>query len=200
MPTARETANKGAGGDDLWCRWCQRPGHNIQDCWTARCTYEQATQSRQVSFSSDAYHQAYAVNTADAKLSLESSAAHASTDLADTLAGIGTPLPCNAMPDPAAFNTDVAVDPTELQALLIKYKDCFPSELPAKLPPERNVYHTVPLKNNDPPPPRKSYRLGKPEVAELNSQVASLLEKGYIQARNSPYIWSSSVVCEKEEW
>ena len=316
-----------------------------------------------MSFSSDAYHQAYAVNTADAKLSLESSAAHASTDLADTLAGIGTPLPCNAMPDPAAFNTDVAVDPkghinalscsgpkmmfnaelavndanlaaralvdigathcyiseeylaktnlpareqdnwlslangskavskgkvvipldiqsyqgavecfilpmsehfdvilgedwceqthceisyksyslicrdaqgrshklltqstetdtlcpivsaihlestlqqddllyvvnvteghhhcnaaqsepvphdTELQALLSKYKDCFPSELPAKLPPERNVYHTIPLKNNDPPPPRKSYRLSKPEVAELNSQVASLLEE-----------------------
>ena len=76
---------------------------------------------------------------------------------------------------------------TELQALLSKYKDCFPSELPAKLPPERNVYHTIPLKNNDPPPPRKSYRLSKPEVAELNSQVASLLEKGYIQPSNSPY-------------
>lgn len=70
-----------------------------------------STQSRQVSFSSDAYHHAYAVSTADAQLPLQSSAVYASTDLADILAGIGTPLPCNAMPDPAAFNTDVAVDP-----------------------------------------------------------------------------------------
>ena len=32
--------------------------------------------------------------------------------------------------------------------------------------------HAFPLKNNDPPPPRKSYRLSNPEVAELNSQIA----------------------------
>ena len=36
-------------------------------------------------------------------------------------------------------------------------------------------------------PPCKSYRLSRPEVAELNTQVASLLEKGYIQPSNSPY-------------
>ena len=62
----------------------------------------------------------------------------------------------------------------ELQSLLDRYKDRFPEDLPAELPPVRNVYHTIPLKSNDPPLPRKSYRLSKPEVAELNSQVASL--------------------------
>ena len=86
-----------------------------------------------------------------------------------------------------AMHAEQLPNDTELQSLLEKYKDCFPAELPAKLPPERNVYHTIPLKNEDPPPPRKSYRLSRPEVAELNTQVASLLEKGYIQPNNSPY-------------
>ena len=48
---------------------------------------------------------------------------------------------------------------------------------------ERNVYHTIPLKYNEPPPPRKSYRLSKPELAELHKQTADLL----IQSSNSPY-------------
>ena len=86
-----------------------------------------------------------------------------------------------------AMHAEQLPNDTELQSLLEEYKDCFPAELPAKLPPERNVYHTIPLKNEDPPPPRKSYRRSKPEVAELNGQVASLLEKGYIQPSNSPY-------------
>ena len=64
-----------------------------------------------------------------------------------------------------------------LQALLDSFKDVFPDELPKKLPPERNVYHTIRLRNNDLPPSRKSYRLNRPEVAELNTQVASLLRK-----------------------
>ena len=44
-----------------------------------------------------------------------------------------------------------------------------------------------PLKSNDLPLPRRSYRLSRPEVAGLNSQVSSLLAKGYIQPSNSPY-------------
>ena len=74
-----------------------------------------------------------------------------------------------------------------LHSVLNKYMDCFPAQLPAKLPPERNVYHTIPLKYNEPPPPHKSYRLSKPELAELHKQTADLLKKGYIQPSNSPY-------------
>ena len=33
-------------------------------------------------------------------------------------------------------------DDSKLQSLLHKYKHRFPADLPAKLPPERNVYHT----------------------------------------------------------
>ena len=86
-----------------------------------------------------------------------------------------------------AVHFDTMPNDPELQSVLDKYKDRFPTELPAKLPPKRNVYHTIPLENNDPPPPRKSYRLSKPEIAELNTQVASLLQKGYIQPSSSPY-------------
>ena len=74
-----------------------------------------------------------------------------------------------------------------LQSLLDSFTDCFPADLPAGLPPERSVYYTIPLKNDELPPPRKSYRLSRRETAELNSQIASLLERGYIQLSNSPY-------------
>lgn len=33
-----------------------------------------------------------------------------------------------------------------LQSLLDSYKDCFPADLPAELPPERNTCHSIPLK------------------------------------------------------
>ena len=55
------------------------------------------------------------------------------------------------------------------------------------LPPERNTYHSIPLSDNTQPPPRKSYCLSKAETDELNKQVTSLLEKGYMQPSNSPY-------------
>ena len=81
-----------------------------------------------------------------------------------------------------AVHSDTTPNDLESQSVLDKYKDRFPTELLAKLPPisKRNVYHTVPPKNNDPPPLHKSYCLNKPEIAELNTHVASLLQKGYI--------------------
>ncbi len=74
-----------------------------------------------------------------------------------------------------------------LRDLLDRYQDRFPVELPAKLPLVRNVYHCIPLINNEPPAPPKSYRLSRPELAEMHSQVKSLLAKGYIQPSSSPY-------------
>ncbi|DBA98185.1 TPA: hypothetical protein ACH3X1_016729 [Trebouxia sp. C0004] len=68
-----------------------------------------------------------------------------------------------------------------------KYSDCFPRDLPAQLPPERSVFHTIPLKSDEPPPPRKAYRLSRPEVEEVERQIKSLLEKGYIRKSASPY-------------
>ena len=87
------------------------------------------------------------------------------------------------------MTTDAPPVPADakLASLLDKYKDVFPAESPSQLPPERNTYHSIPLKDNEQPPPRKSYRLSKAETDELNKQIASLLEEGYIQPSNSPY-------------
>ena len=74
----------------------------------------------------------------------------------------------------------------ELDAVLAEYKDVF-AELPNELPPERTVFHTIPLKEGAEPPPRKSYRLSRPEMQEVDKQVKALLAKGYIRPSSSPY-------------
>ena len=74
--------------------------------------------------------------------------------------------------------------------MLAEYKDVF-AELPNELPPERTVFHTIPLKEGAEPPPRKSYRLSRPEMQEVDKQVKALLAKGYIRPSSSPYVCSS---------
>ena len=47
----------------------------------------------------------------------------------------------------AAAGSDSLPEDASLRSVLAAFKDCFPAELPAQLPPERNVYHTIPLKH-----------------------------------------------------
>ncbi len=75
----------------------------------------------------------------------------------------------------------------KLAEILKEYKDVFPVELPSELPPERTVFHTIPLKEGAVPPPRKMYRLSGPEKREVERQVDALLEKGFIQPSCSPH-------------
>lgn len=87
-----------------------------------------------------------------------------------------------------AQDTESDGDHDKVQVILDQYKDMFPDELPAKLPPERSVYHTIPLKgNNAVPPACKTYRLSQPELEECEQQVTALLAKGHIQPSCSPY-------------
>ncbi len=58
-------------------------------------------------------------------------------------------------------------------------------DLPAELPPERSVFHTIPLKGDEPPPHKKMYRMSRDEVQECEKQVTMLLEKGFIQKSSS---------------
>ena len=44
----------------------------------------------------------------------------------------------------AAAGSDSLPEDASLRSVLAAFKDCFPAELPAQLPPERNVYHTIP--------------------------------------------------------
>ena len=96
------------------CGFCKSIGHSIHNCRKLERLKAQTPQPQGVSFSTDAYLSACAVHEADTCLFSSSPAARAGTnmfDMSTILAGIGPPVPCNAMPDPAAVNTDFARDP-----------------------------------------------------------------------------------------
>ena len=78
-------------------------------------------------------------------------------------------------------------DRVELASLLQEFADVFPSDLPSKLPPERIVNHDIDLIPGASPPSRPPYRLSKPLLDELQTQLTGLLEKGFIEYSKSPY-------------
>lgn len=82
--------------------------------------------------------------------------------------------------------SDAAPVPAQIQGLLTSYADVF-AELPAGLPPDRGVGHTIPLQEGAKPPFRNLYRLSPLEQAEVKKQVTDLLAKGWIQPSTSPY-------------
>ncbi|KAK9808284.1 hypothetical protein WJX73_007515 [Symbiochloris irregularis] len=76
----------------------------------------------------------------------------------------------------------------EVEALVNEFKDRFPADIPAGLPPERdNMYHCIPLKPGEEPSFRKGYRLTPAEKAEVELKIADLLDKGWIEPAHSPY-------------
>jgi hypothetical protein len=73
------------------------------------------------------------------------------------------------------------------RSVLQDYPDVFCSELPRELPPERPTDHSIPLEPGHTPPCKAPYRLSQPEQAELQRQVADLLERRLIRPSASPY-------------
>uniref|UniRef100_A0A2P2K194 Uncharacterized protein LOC105647934 n=1 Tax=Rhizophora mucronata TaxID=61149 RepID=A0A2P2K194_RHIMU len=57
--------------------------------------------------------------------------------------------------------------PQPIQAVLTKFKDVMPSELPKKLPPKRDVDHHIELEPGAKPPAMAPYRMAPPELAKL---------------------------------
>ncbi len=74
-----------------------------------------------------------------------------------------------------------------LQQVLEQYSDVFPDELPAGLPPPRNVAHSIVLEEGAKPTWRPRYRLSPMEQEEVKKQVTTLLEKEWIEPSTSPY-------------
>ena len=76
-----------------------------------------------------------------------------------------------------------------VRALLLKYKHLWPAELPPGLPPVRDItaQHTIQLVPGAAPPAPRMYRLSPLERAEVEQQIKSLLDKGFIQPSVSPY-------------
>ena len=75
----------------------------------------------------------------------------------------------------------------EVQSLLNKYSDVFPDDLPAGLPPEREVDHKIEIIPGSEPPVRAPYRMSIPELDELKKQLNELIEKGHIRVSKSQY-------------
>jgi hypothetical protein len=84
---------------------------------------------------------------------------------------------------------DFSQAPAEYRALLEKYKDVFPADMPAGLPPQRaGITHVIPL--SDPNSiPVSSYRMrySPAEVEEARKQVEYFRSKGFVRPSTSPY-------------
>ena len=71
--------------------------------------------------------------------------------------------------------------------LLGRYRDVFPDELPAGLPPSREVDHKIELTPGSAPPSRPIIRLSANELEELKKQLEELIKAGFIQPSKSPF-------------
>ena len=76
------------------------------------------------------------------------------------------------------------------------YRGGFCDQLPAELPPEHSVFHTIPLEDkNAVPPARKVYRLSRPELEERKEQVIALLA----HTTQWQSLWLTSFICTQED-
>lgn len=75
----------------------------------------------------------------------------------------------------------------EVDHLLSEFQDVFPNDLPAGLPPSREVDHAIELIPGAAPPSRAPYRLSYLELEELKKQIMDLLDKGFIRPSKSPF-------------
>jgi hypothetical protein len=82
---------------------------------------------------------------------------------------------------------------------LQEYVDVFPTDLPPGLPPLRGIEHQIDLIPGASLPNRASYRTNPDETKEIQSQVQTLLDKGYIRESLSPCSVPVLLVPKKSE-
>jgi hypothetical protein len=70
--------------------------------------------------------------------------------------------------------------------LLQEYADVFPTDLPLGLPPLRGIEHQIDLIPGASLPNHAPYRTNPDEMKEIQRQVQTLLDKGYIRESLSP--------------
>ena len=61
-----------------------------------------------------------------------------------------------------------------------EFKDVFPQELPAQLPPPRAIDHAIETVPGSEPPSRPTYKMSLIELTELKKQLTDLMSKGFI--------------------
>ena len=85
----------------------------------------------------------------------------------------------------------------DLQSLIQKYKDVFPSTLPDGVPPERSVEMKIGLGNESRPKMGPIYKLSRLKLSEMKKQLDELLAKGLVRPSTSP--WGSPVLFTKKK-
>lgn len=84
----------------------------------------------------------------------------------------------------AAAKASVCVD---LADVIEEFKDVVIDGLPAGLPPEREVEHSIELIPGQSPPCRGIYPMAESELKELKAQLKELQDAGFIRPSTSPY-------------
>ena len=80
-----------------------------------------------------------------------------------------------------------AKDHPELEELLEKFRDVFPADLPLNLPPEREIFMRIPVKEGSDPPCQAPYRLHEDAKQTVEETIRYLMDHGLVRESLSEY-------------
>ena len=99
----------------------------------------------------------------------------------------------------ASTSSSASADPLEdaRREVLERWPQVFPDELPAGLPPSREVDHKIELIPGATPANRPTFRLSEWELGELKKQLEELVKAGFIRPSKSP--WGAPILFVKKK-
>ncbi|KAI0505034.1 hypothetical protein KFK09_015991 [Dendrobium nobile] len=108
-----------------------------------------------------------------------------------------SPMFALILTEPNSYST-ISLSPPEVSTLLHEYSDVVPADLPARLPPLRQIQHQIDFTPGAVLPNLPHYRLNPKEQAILQDLVDDLLGKQLIQVSLSPCAIPALLVPKKD--